>query len=106
MVRSTGGKSQTNMNLGKFKFDIDNVDMKENNSQPVKLSLRGSNEEIKVSNFIDTSEYSDLSGIKRMSLNDGEEIKNQVKLSPKKSSILNFMERKLSNDDAFFSLNK
>ena len=100
------------MNLGTFNFNINNINLSTTNSQPAKLSVKFKEEEVKVSKFDEDSEYSELAGVKGLRLegndnNDNvEPPKSPVKLSPKKSSILSFMERKLSSDEAFFSLNK
>jgi hypothetical protein len=92
-------KFETNKTLGTFNFNIDNIDLSNVNSEN-KMKLKTEKENSRISNFDVDGQYDELAG------NVKEEIKSPLKLSPKKSSILQFMERKLSGEDAFFSLNK
>jgi hypothetical protein len=96
------------MCLGTFNFNINNITLS-TSSQPVRLSNKLTENEVKISKFDEELEYSGLAGVKGLSLdgNDNDDPPEiPIKLSPKKSSILNFMERKISTDEAFFSLNK
>ncbi len=89
-------KFETNKTLGSFNFNIDNIDLcNVSNNYTMKLKTEKEN----AGNFDVDGEVDELAAT-------NVETKSPVKLSHKKSSILQFMERKFSTEDAFFNLNK
>ncbi len=112
MPRSSCTKFETNINLGITNFSIDNINSKILKSQPVKLSLNVKKEEVKIINFDNDNDVDDLESVKPKNTSILENTEDEYadekrpKLSPNKSTILSFMERKLSTDDAFYGVDK